>query len=75
MDTITDLSIVLPPTVAGLALLVAFGRNGLISQYLNIFDVQIAFTTIAVVIAQIFVVFPFYLRQACSRFEAIRSQL
>lgn len=71
VDTITDLPIVLPPTVAGLALLVAFGRNGLIGQYLNIFDVQIAFTTIAVVIAQIFVASPFYLRQARSSFEAI----
>ena len=48
VDTLTDLPIVLPPTVAGLALLMAFGRNGLLGQYLTVFDIQIAFTTIAV---------------------------
>lgn len=71
VDTLTDLPIVLPPTVAGLALLMAFGRNGLLGQYLSVFDVQIAFTTIAVVIAQIFVASPFYIRQARSSFEAV----
>lgn len=71
VDTLTDLPIVLPPTVAGLALLMAFGRNGLLGQYLSVFDVQIAFTTIAVVIAQIFVASPFYSRQARSSFEAV----
>ena len=71
VDTLTDLPIVLPPTVAGLALLMAFGRNGLLGQYLTVFDIQIAFTTIAVVIAQIFVASPFYIRQARSSFEAV----
>ncbi len=71
VDTLTDLPIVLPPTVAGLALLMAFGRNGLLGQYLNIFDIQIAFTTLAVVIAQIFVASPFYIRQARSSFESV----
>lgn len=71
VDTLTDLPIVLPPTVAGLALLMAFGRNGLLGQYLNIFGITLAFSTIAVVIAQIFVASPFFIRQARSSFEAV----
>lgn len=76
VDTITDLPIVLPPTVAGLALLLAFGTNGLIGQYIYLgFGVRIAFTTLAVVIAQIFVASPFYIRQARSSFEAVDVDL
>ncbi|HKL98024.1 MAG TPA: ABC transporter permease [Methanocorpusculum sp.] len=71
VDTLTDLPIVLPPTVAGLALLMAFGANGLLGQYFSIFGIRIAFTTAAVVLAQIFVASPFYLRQARSSFESI----
>lgn len=71
VDTLTDLPIVLPPTVAGLALLMAFGANGLIGQYFSVFGVKIAFTTAAVIIAQIFVSSPFYIRQARSSFEAV----
>jgi molybdate transport system permease protein len=71
VDTLTDLPIVLPPTVAGLALLIAFGRNGLIGQYLDIFGISLPFTTLAVIISQIFVASPFYIRQARSSFEAV----
>jgi molybdate transport system permease protein len=53
------LPLVLPPVVAGIALLYAFGRLGLIGQYLNAAGVQIAFTTTAVVLAQTFVSLPF----------------
>ena len=74
VDTLTDLPIVLPPTVAGLALLVAFGSNGLIGQYFSVFGVKIAFTTLAVVIAQVFVSSPFYIRQARSAFEAVNPE-
>lgn len=76
VDTLTDLPIVLPPTVAGLALLLAFGTNGLIGQYIYLgFDFRIAFTTLAVMIAQIFVSSPFYIRQARSSFEAVDRDL
>ena len=40
VDTLTDLPIVLPPTVAGLALLMAFGANGLLGQYFSIFGIK-----------------------------------
>ncbi|BBY42502.1 molybdenum ABC transporter permease subunit [Mycolicibacterium celeriflavum] len=53
------LPLVLPPVVGGIALLYAFGRLGLIGQYLEAAGVQIAFTTTAVVLAQTFVSLPF----------------
>jgi molybdate transport system permease protein len=71
VDTLTDLPIVLPPAVAGLALLMAFGRRGVIGQYLDIFGIHIGFTTIAVILAQVFVASPFYIRQARASFETV----
>ncbi len=53
------LPLVLPPVVGGLALLAAFGRTGLVGQYLDAGGVRIAFTTVAVVLAQVFVSLPF----------------
>ncbi|WP_243670798.1 hypothetical protein [Methanoculleus chikugoensis] len=56
----------------GLALLMAFGRRGgVIGQYLDIFGIHIGFTTIAVILAQVFVASPFYIRQARASFEAV----
>ena len=71
IDTIIDLPVVIPPAVAGIALLMAFGRRGVLGQYLNLFDVTIAFTTIAVIMAQVFVASPFYIRQARTSFEDV----
>jgi molybdate transport system permease protein len=71
VDTLIDLPLVLPPAVAGMALLVLYGRVGLIGRYLNIFGITLAFTTAAVIMAQIFVASPFYLRQAKSLFEQL----
>jgi len=71
VDTIIDLPLVLPPAVAGVALLLLYGRSGLVGKYLSMFGISIAFTTLAVIIAQIFVASPFYLRQAKSLFEQL----
>ncbi|MCM2465641.1 molybdate ABC transporter permease subunit [Methanoculleus sp. CWC-02] len=71
VDTLTDLPIVLPPAVAGIALLMAFGRRGVVGQYLDVFGISIAFTTVAVIFAQVFVASPFYIRQARASFEAV----
>lgn len=57
--TMVLLPLVLPPVVGGIALLTAFGRRGLIGQYLAAMGIQIAFTTLAVVMAQVFVSLPF----------------
>lgn len=68
-ETVVDLPIVLPPAVAGLALLMAFGRRGLVGEYLDThFGITIGFTTAAVVLAQIFVAAPFYVRTARAGF-------
>ena len=61
VETIVDLPIVLPPAVAGLGLLLVFGRRGLIG---DAFDIGIPFTTVAVILAQTFVSAPFFIRSA-----------
>jgi molybdate transport system permease protein len=71
VDTIIDLPLVLPPAVAGLALLVLYGRVGLIGKYASVLGISIAFTTLAVIMAQIFVASPFYLRQAKALFDQL----
>jgi len=71
VDTLIDLPLVLPPAVAGVALLVLYGRAGFIGHSLGTFGISIAFTTVAVIMAQVFVASPFYLRQAKSLFEQL----
>ena len=61
VETIVDLPIVLPPAVAGLGLLLVFGRRGLLG---DAFDLSIPFTTLAVILAQTFVSAPFFIRSA-----------
>lgn len=57
--TVTVLPMVLPPVVAGLALLTTLGRTGVVGRHLSVLGVEIGFTTTAVVIAQTFVAMPF----------------
>ena len=57
--TLVTVPMVLPPVVAGLALLTTLGRRGLIGSYLSAIGIEIGFTTIAVIIAQTFVALPF----------------
>lgn len=64
VDTIVDLPIVLPPAVAGLALLLVFGRRGVLGSVLEPAGIELAFTTAAVVLAQTFVSAPFFVRSA-----------
>jgi molybdate transport system permease protein len=71
INTLIDIPVVLPPSAAGIALLLAFGRLGLVGQYLNVFGVTVSFTTAAVVMAEVFVAAPFYVRQAATGFGAV----
>jgi molybdate transport system permease protein len=71
VDAIVDLPIVVPPAVAGLALLFVFGRAGWFGPLLGAAHVQIAFTTAAVVLAQLFVGAPFYVRAARAGFASV----
>jgi molybdate transport system permease protein len=75
LELVLDLPIVLPPSVAGLALLLAFGRNGLFGPALNILGISLPFTTAAVVLAQTFVAGPLYVRSARVGFTGIDKQL
>ena len=59
LRTLVLLPLVLPPVVGGVALLTAFGRRGLIGRYLDVVGIQVGFTTLAVVMAQVFVSLPF----------------
>lgn len=64
VETVVDLPLVLPPSVAGLALLLVFGRRGLLGESLDGAGLAIPFTTLAVILAQVFVAAPFYVRAA-----------
>lgn len=75
LDILIDLPMVLPPAVAGLALLIAFGRNGLVGQHLVSLGIELPFTMAAVVIAQTFVATPFYIRAAKTGFTEVDPRL
>jgi molybdate transport system permease protein len=73
--TLVELPLVLPPAVAGIALLAAFGRGGLLGGALERWGVVLPFTQWAVVMAVTLVASPFYLRQAIAAFAAVDRQL
>ena len=75
VELLIDLPIVLPPSVAGLGLLIAFGRQGIFGETLSALGVQLPFTTAAVVIAQTFVSAPLYIRAARIGFADVDAQL
>lgn len=75
IDTIIDLPMVLPPMVAGLMLLLVFGRQGWVGAWLTGFGITITFTAVAVVLAQVFVSLPFFVRTARAAFESIDPRL
>jgi molybdate transport system permease protein len=70
-----ELPLVLPPAVAGIGLLAAFGRRGLLGESLDAFGIQLPFTQAAVVLAITFVASPFYVRQAIAAFGAVDRNL
>jgi len=73
--TLIELPLVLPPAVAGIGLLAAFGNLGLLGGTMSFLGIDIAFTKIAVVLAVTFVASPFYLRTAVAAFESIEPTL
>ncbi len=75
LEAIVDLPIVLPPSVAGLALLLVFGRRGLLSAPFEILGISVPFTTIAVILAQVFVSAPFFIRSARTGIAAVDHDL
>ncbi|MDD5371097.1 MAG: ABC transporter permease [Anaerolineaceae bacterium] len=75
VDTLIDLPTVLPPSVAGVALLMAFGRRGLFGAWFTAAGITIPFTFVAVVMAQTFISVPFYVKAAAIGFAGVSQEL
>lgn len=75
LETVVDLPIVLPPSVAGLALLLLLGRRGVLGPPLGALGIEIPFTTAAVIVAQVFVSAPFFIRSARAGIAAVPRDL
>ncbi len=75
LELMIDLPVVLPPSVAGVALLIAFGREGMFGIFLNRFGISLPFTSAAVILAQTFVSAPLFVRAARIGFAGIDPQL
>jgi molybdate transport system permease protein len=75
LDTLIDLPITIPPVVGGVALLLAFGRRGLLGGSFEALGVAIPFTSAAVVMAQVFVASPFFVKAARAGFESVPQRL
>jgi molybdate transport system permease protein len=73
--TLVEVPLVMPPAVAGLGLLVAYGRFGLLGHTFTVLGIDLAFNQAAVVVAVLFVASPFYLRGAIAAFEAVDEDL
>jgi molybdate transport system permease protein len=70
-----EIPLVLPPAVAGIGLLAAFGNRGLLGDSIEAAGISLPFSQAAVVVAIIFVASPFYVRQAIAAFEAVDRTL
>jgi molybdate transport system permease protein len=74
VEILVDLPMVLPPTVAGVALLLAFGRMGLAGGTLGWFGLSLPFSTAAVVVAQVFMSAPFFIHAARAGFASVERR-
>ena len=74
LETLVTMPTVLPPVVAGVALLIAFGRFGLLGRYLSPLGIELPFTTVAVVMAQMFVSSPFFINSAKAGLEQLDTR-
>jgi molybdate transport system permease protein len=73
--TIIELPLVMPPAVAGIALLAAFGPKGILGGWVSDAGIELVFQTAGVVVALVFVSAPFFLRQAVAAFAAVDGRL
>ena len=73
IDSLVELPIILPPIVAGVAMLMSFGRQGIMGTALSSVGIALPFTTGAVICAQIFVAAPFYIRAAKLGFQSVST--
>ncbi len=75
VDTLIDLPTVLPPAAAGVALLIAFGRRGIIGGPLAELGISLPFTTAAVILAQTFIAAPLYIKSAALGFGSVDCEI
>ena len=75
VDLLVDLPIVIPPAVVGVALLLAFGRRGLLGPSLEALGISIPFTVVAVIMAQVIVSAPFYVQAAANAFRKVEPDM
>jgi molybdate transport system permease protein len=75
VETLVELPLVLPPAVAGVALLFAFGRRTPVGGVLRDLNIEVAFTIAAVIMAQAFVAAPFYIKSARAGFQSVPRDL
>jgi molybdate transport system permease protein len=75
IETAVQLPVVIPPAVGGLALLLALGRKGLVGSSLAPFGIAIPFTTLAVILAEVFVSAPFFVIAATAAFRRLDPSL
>ena len=75
VEVLIDLPMVLPPTVAGFALLMAFGRAGLAGRALSALGITLPFTTLGVIVAQVFMAVPFMVGPARASFASLDARL
>lgn len=73
--TLIELPLVIPPAVAGIALLAAFGPKGIFGPALDDVGIELVFQTAGVVVALTFVASPFYIRQAVAAFEVVPNSM
>lgn len=71
LEIVVTLPAIMPPSVAGIALLLAFGRQGLLGGSFDALGIRVAFTPLAVVMAQAFVSAPFFVREAATALKAV----
>ena len=75
VEQLLRLPVVVPPAVAGIGLLLAFGRRGLLGPSLESFGIVIPFTETAVILAQVFVAMPIYVQGAASAFRSLDQRM
>lgn len=75
LETLVELPLVMPPAVGGVALLLAFGQRGLLGSTFKLLGIEIAFSTLAVIIAQTFIAVPFYIRSARVGFGSVPHEV
>lgn len=75
IESVTFIPLVLPPSVAGLALLMTFGKNGIVGKWLGNMGINLSFSFFAIVIVQVFVCIPFFIQLVKNGFDAVEKEV